>query len=290
MPGMSKPGIPPVSGTLNLDLLVVEFAVAKLFAEGLARRRARICPDKRIQDPFLRLQMRFRPDLFALVDANEADGHLDKVADDLIHVAADIADLGEFRCLDLNEWGVCELASLREISVLPTPVGPIMRMFSVVPPRACPRRVAACASDCEAQWRRRAWRPLVQRCSGRVRKRFRAGRNLSFLAFRPAPSGTLSLLDRGGQAFDNDVIVGVNADVRRDGHRFAGDLLGGEIRFEKGASGRERIISAGSDAHDMAVGFQNVAGAGENEGRVLVRDDHHRLQPAQVAVGAPVLG
>jgi hypothetical protein len=39
-----------------------------------------------------------------------------------------------------------------------------------------------------------------------------------------------------------------------------------------------------------ASGIEHVAGAGEHQRDVLVGDDHHGFEPAQVAVGAPVLG
>ena len=39
-----------------------------------------------------------------------------------------------------------------------------------------------------------------------------------------------------------------------------------------------------------ALRLQHVAGAGEHQRHLLVGDDHHGFQPAQVAVGAPVLG
>ena len=38
------------------------------------------------------------------------------------------------------------------------------------------------------------------------------------------------------------------------------------------------------------LGLQHVAGARQDQGDVLVGDDHHRFQPAQIAVGAPILG
>ncbi len=50
-----------------------------------------------------------RLDLLALLLAHEADADLDEVADDLLHVAADIADLGELRRLDLDEGRAGEL-------------------------------------------------------------------------------------------------------------------------------------------------------------------------------------
>ena len=37
-------------------------------------------------------------------------------------------------------------------------------------------------------------------------------------------------------------------------------------------------------------GLEHVAGAGEHQRHVLVGDDHHGFEPAQIAVGAPVLG
>jgi hypothetical protein len=44
------------------------------------------------------------------------------------------------------------------------------------------------------------------------------------------------------------------------------------------------------ETHHAALGLEHVAGAGEHQRHVLVGDDHHRLEPAQIAVGAPVLG
>ncbi len=57
------------------------------------------------------------------------DRGLDEIADDLLDVAADIADLGELGRLDLDEGRAGELGQAAGISVLPTPVGPIIRMF-----------------------------------------------------------------------------------------------------------------------------------------------------------------
>ena len=67
----------------------------------------------------------------------------------------DIADLGELRRLHLEEWAPASLARRRDISVLPTPVGPIMMLLL----RAALRRawrgstaaapaVAECDGDC----------------------------------------------------------------------------------------------------------------------------------------------
>ena len=41
---------------------------------------------------------------------------------------------------------------------------------------------------------------------------------------------------------------------------------------------------------DAVLRLQHVAGAGEHQRHLGVGDDHHGFQPAQIAVGAPVLG
>lgn len=87
----------------DLDLLVVELAVAQLFAETVARRRARRLADERFEHAFLGIDMGARLDVLAHLLAHQADGDLDQVADDLLDVAADIADLSELGRLDLDE-------------------------------------------------------------------------------------------------------------------------------------------------------------------------------------------
>ena len=65
--------------------------------------------DERVEHALLGLQVRARRHLAALLLAHEPDADLDEIADDLLHVAADIADLGEFRRLHLDERSVGEL-------------------------------------------------------------------------------------------------------------------------------------------------------------------------------------
>jgi hypothetical protein len=57
------------------------------------------------------------------------DGDFHQIADDGVHIAAHIAHFGELGRLDLDEGRVGQAARRRAISVLPTPVGPIIRMF-----------------------------------------------------------------------------------------------------------------------------------------------------------------
>ncbi len=79
-----------------------------------------------IGDAFLGLRL----DQAALFLAHHADGHLGQVADHAFNVAAVIADLGILGGLDLQERRADRVAAKRRaISVLPTPVGPIMMMF-----------------------------------------------------------------------------------------------------------------------------------------------------------------
>jgi hypothetical protein len=98
------------------------------------------------------------------------DGHVDQVAHDGVDVLADVADLGELGRLDLDEGRIGQPARRRAISVLPTPVGPIIRMFlGVISPRSF-------SSTC---WRRQRLRSAMAtarlalragpRCGGRAR-------------------------------------------------------------------------------------------------------------------------
>ncbi len=95
---------------------------------------------------------------------------------------------------------------------------------------------------------------------------------------------------RGIERFDDEAVVGVDADVGGDLHRLAGDLLGVLVGVDQRACRGQRIVAARADRHHAMLRLQHVAGAGERQRDRLVGDQHHRLQPAQIAVGAPVLG
>ncbi len=106
---------------LDLDLLVIEPPVAQLFPQLLARTLRLVANGRRllvvlrrrgqrrkqeIQDAFLgglpRLLPHFRNPFFL----HHVDGELDEVADHRLDIAADVADLGELRRLDLDEGGL----------------------------------------------------------------------------------------------------------------------------------------------------------------------------------------
>src|ERR1700688_4429353 len=94
---------------LDFDLLVVELARAQLFAERFLGRSAGIGADQRIEHAIFGRLLGASLDVLAFALARQRNGNLDEVAHDLLDVAADIADLGEFRRLDLEERRAGEL-------------------------------------------------------------------------------------------------------------------------------------------------------------------------------------
>ena len=105
-------------GHLDFDLAVVQFAFAKLFAEFLARRillhvrgrsvKAKISRWRQqdVEHPFFGRVFGACTNFFHLGLAGLLDGDIGEVTDDGVHVAPDIADLGEFGGFDLDEWCV----------------------------------------------------------------------------------------------------------------------------------------------------------------------------------------
>ena len=125
MPGISKVGMPRAGvAQLELDLVVVELARAQHAAELGPGVGAGALAHQRVEHALLGGELGLGRDLLAQPLAGHADGDLHEIADDLLDIAADIADLGEFGRLDLEEGRLGQLARRRAISVLPTPVGP----------------------------------------------------------------------------------------------------------------------------------------------------------------------
>src|ERR1700722_14970718 len=94
---------------LDFDLLVVELARAQLFAERFLGRGAGIGADQRVEHAIFGGLLGASLDVLAFALARQRDGDFDQVAHDLLDVAADITDLGEFRRLDLEERRAGEL-------------------------------------------------------------------------------------------------------------------------------------------------------------------------------------
>ena len=88
---------------LDLDFLVVQFAGAQFPAKRIAGRRARIGADQRIQHPLLGRELGAGVHILALALPGLGDRDLDEVADDLLDIAADVTDLGEFGGFDLEK-------------------------------------------------------------------------------------------------------------------------------------------------------------------------------------------
>ena len=71
--------------------------------------KERLGADQRIEDALLGVELGLGLHLLAFRSLHEREPHLEQVADDLVDVAADIADLGEFGGLDLEEGRAGEL-------------------------------------------------------------------------------------------------------------------------------------------------------------------------------------
>src|SRR5215471_6971176 len=164
-------------------------------------------------------------------------------------------------------------ASRRAISVLPTPVGPIIKMFfGVISPRS---GSAICA-------RRQRLRNAI------ATARFASAWPMMCLS----SSSTISrgVIDMASELFDRDLAIRVDADVGRDSKRLLDDRARVELRlFEQRARGGLRVRAAGADREQLVLGLDHVAGSGDQERLRLVRDDQERLEPAQHPVRAPVL-
>ena len=92
------------------------------------------------------------------------------------------------------------------------------------------------------------------------------------------------------QLLDRDIAIGVDADICRDVEGTAHDGLRIEGAVNQGTGGRKCIIAARSNAHDARFRFQHIAGAGEDKRYLRIRDNHHGFEPAQITIGAPILG
>ena len=98
-----------IVGHVDLDHGVVEQPVAELLAEHLARGLAGIGPGDGGDHALFGGVLRAGLHVLAHPLAGLGDGAVGEVADDLLDIAADIADLGEFRRLDLDEGRAGEL-------------------------------------------------------------------------------------------------------------------------------------------------------------------------------------
>ena len=87
------------------------------------------------------------------------------------------------------------------------------------------------------------------------------------------------------------VLVGIDAHVGGDGQRFLDDFCRRQVGVvEQGARCALGVRAAAADGDQAMFRFQHIAVAGDDQRAFLVGHRQHRFQPAQDAVGAPVLG
>src|SRR5579864_6244787 len=223
-----------------------------------------------------------------------------------------------FEASTLTKGQPARRARRRAISVLPTPVGPIIRIFF--------GRMSS-ASSGGSFWRRTRLRrataiarlaaacPTMYLSSSATISR---GVMSSSAGRKPSPSGGVSapfctrtsslsdLLAIGefsvvrfqlsvecqlAQLLDGEVGVGVDANFAGDAHGFHGQVFGPQLGvFHQGTGRRKGVGAARTDGHDTVVGFDDVAIAGENKGAFGVCDDQQSLEMTKRAVLAPFLG
>ena len=178
-------------------------------------------------------------------------------------------------------------ARRRAISVLPTPVGPIIRMFFGAISSAssggsfCRRmrlRSAMATARLAAAWPTTYLSSSATIWRG-VRRRSRAARPA-----RQAAGWALQLLH-------GDLVVRVDADAGRDRHAPSrrSRARRGRCVCAQRPRRRQRVGPAAPIATMPVVGLDQIAGAREEQRRVLVEHDQHRFEAAQHAIGAPVL-
>src|SRR5580765_3254812 len=168
-------------------------------------------------------------------------------------------------------------ASRRAISVLPTPVGPIIRMFfgvtsSAMSAGSCWRRIRFRNAIATARLAF-AW-PMTYLSSSAT-----ISRGVSERAAVAVRSGKKMAIS---QFFNREIGIRINADVRRDRHGFGGDLTRIELAVPRQRPRRRhREWPPRSHRHDPIVGLDQIAGAGQQERRALVGDNQHGLEAPQ---------
>jgi hypothetical protein len=284
---------------LDLHLPLVEPPLAELLAQPRARAAvvlARRVPggdvvghlrrrQQQVEQPLLGGLLRLLADLDAALVPHHPDRELRQVANHRLDVASHVPDLGELRGLDLQEGGVRQLReAARDLGlahagrpdhqdVLRGDVfGQLRRQL--LPARAIPERdrhgaLRLLLADHVAI-------ELAHNLAGRQRLGGRRGRLRKVDGHR-------------SEFFDRDRAVGVDADPGGDPHRLFSDGARLQRRVLGERLGRRHgVCTTRSNRDDAIVGFDEVAGARQQERAVPIQDDQHRLEATQEAVRAPV--
>ena len=110
MPGMSNSGMPPPAACTSISISLSSSSPERSFLRNASLVEAlALAPTSASSTRSSAACCGAGLDVLALALARQRDGDLDEVAHDLLDVAADIADLGEFRRLDLEERRAGEL-------------------------------------------------------------------------------------------------------------------------------------------------------------------------------------
>src|SRR5215831_8873914 len=177
---------------------------------------------------------------------------------------------------------LASFARRRAISVLPTPVGPIMRMFlGVISWRSgsctCIRRQRLRSAMATARLAA-SWPTMCLSSSCTIWRGVSDDMGLS-------SSGALA------QLLDENVAIGVDADIGSDVERALDDAARVELgALEQSARRGERVLAARADRSHIVLGLDHIAIARDQEEFLRVPDQQQRLEAPQIAIGAPVLG
>src|SRR3974390_2980581 len=135
-------------------------------------------------------------------------------------------------------------ANRRAISVLPTPVGPIMRMFF---------GVISGRNDSSTCWRRQ-----------RLRRAIATARLADFWpTMCLSSSSTISrgvICDIALEFLDGQTAIRIDADIRRDVQRALDDLACREAALHEGERRRLREAAARADGDQVVLRLDDIAG------------------------------
>src|SRR5882762_1260133 len=184
------------------------------------------------------------------------------------------------------------LARRRAISVLPTPVGPIMMMFL---------GMISSASSGVSFWRRMRFRKAMATArlaafwpTTYLSSSATISRGVSSSSMICSSSGVVGrykAITENLEFFDGHRVVREDAHFPGDLHGFFGDASRRKLGVlgERGGGGLGKRAAA-ADGGDAGIGFDDVALATQQKRSRLIGNQQQRLEMAKIFVGAPVFG
>src|SRR5690606_40859413 len=174
---------------------------------------------------------------------------------------------------------LASLARRRAISVLPTPVGPIIRMFLGT-----------------ISWRRGSatcWRRQRLRRATATERLARSWPTICLSSSETISPGVIFVADMNGtcvsEGFNDVVLVGVDTQIACDLQRFFDDVGGRHVGIvqERQCSGL-RISTTRANGSQAVFRLQYITVTGQYQSVFVIGDNQHGFQTAQYAIGAPV--